>query len=92
MNSREIKINLEYENLNDIIKSATHCLNLFKVYNEANNLVDSIELDKALYFINSLGYLANDPTIDVTLDIEFNSWMLQNKDRILEHLSIDYSI
>jgi len=84
MNSKEIKVNLAYEDFSSKVKSAIHYLNLFKLGNEAGVEED---FNKALVMLHSLAYLAGDPDFDVTSEIELNNWMVSNQDRILNYIN-----
>lgn len=84
MNSKEIKINLAYDNFASTVQSAIHYLNLFKLANEAGVADD---FNKAIVMLHALAYLAGDPDFDVTSEVELNAWMTSNQDRILNYIN-----
>jgi len=84
MYSREIKVNLAYDNFAATAQYAINYLNLFKASNEAGVTED---FDKAIVMLHALVYLARDADFDVTSEVELNAWIASNQDRILNYIN-----
>jgi len=90
MNFREIKLNLEYEGFAQKIDLLVHYLNILE---SAKNGNYDITLDNSILsqnfidtkaFVKALSYMANNKSVDVDGQDEFNTWFLANKDRIID--------
>lgn len=86
MSSKEIKVDLSNSDFINKITSAILYLNIFKIQNDENPLVNTDDYSDVVVALSSFTYLSRDPAVDEENDtIELNQWIQANGQRVHDY-------
>jgi hypothetical protein len=88
MNSKEVKLNLSNSDFISKISSAINYLNIFKIANDENPIVNTDDYNQAVLILNSFIYLARENFDEGSMaEIELTQWLQENSQRVNDYMN-----